>query len=224
MNSDVSADKRGSSPKREVKAVEKDSSESTEFPSVDKLLLTQSPDNAKGISYSPLNKEKDEIRLIKILPCTAQSSRVRCTLETVSLSSLTLEYQHFISVSSSTGRKRVVDWTNTHSSSSMETSDEEETMDKYTPTASSYRFTWGDYAALSYVWGDESQTESIILNNKEVLVRRNLEVALRAISSRPILKTNINYGLMRSVSINMTLKSGLTRLAGCETFMVMHAQ
>jgi len=41
------------------------------------------------------------------------------------------------------------------------------------------RFTWGDYASLSYVWGDESKTCRIIVNGHELKVTRNLEEALR---------------------------------------------
>jgi hypothetical protein len=112
MNSGSSASNGDSSLERKEKAIEEGPSESTGFPSA-KPLPTQSPENAIGISYSPLNKDQDEIRLIKILPYTTQSSHVCCTLETVSLTSLTPENRHFTSVSSSTGRKRVIGWTNT---------------------------------------------------------------------------------------------------------------
>jgi hypothetical protein len=42
------------------------------------------------------------------------------------------------------------------------------------------RFKWGNFAALSYVWGDESKTRMIIVNGCKMEVTRNLEQALRA--------------------------------------------
>ena len=43
----------------------------------------------------------------------------------------------------------------------------------------------GDYAALSYVWGDENKIGTIVVNGRETQVTRNLEVALRALCERP---------------------------------------
>jgi hypothetical protein len=133
--------------------------------------------------YSSLDEEEDEIRLINILPYVRRGSLVCCTLETVSLKSLTPEYREFMDASSTTGRKRVVDWTrlqdplNTGGFSQA-------TLNTSSPNNSSHRFTWGDYAALSYVWGDSWKTSHIVLNNQEIQVQRSLEIALHALSSR----------------------------------------
>lgn len=48
------------------------------------------------------------------------------------------------------------------------------------PTNAYQRFNWGDFAALSYFWGDESKTRMIIFNGCKMEVTRNLEQALRA--------------------------------------------
>jgi hypothetical protein len=54
----------------------------------------------------------------------------------------------------------------------------------HTPSSGCYRFAWGDYAALSYVWGDETKTRTIFVNEHEVAVTQNLEEALRAFRSQ----------------------------------------
>ncbi|ETS85955.1 hypothetical protein PFICI_03980 [Pestalotiopsis fici W106-1] len=48
-----------------------------------------------------------------------------------------------------------------------------------------HRFTWGDYGALSYTWGDQSDKVPIILDGHVVCVGRNLEAALRALCTDP---------------------------------------
>jgi hypothetical protein len=133
----------------------------------------------RDITYTDLVESSSQIRLINILPQDEGSPLVRCTLETVSLKSHTTDYHSFISSCTSAGRKRVIDWANLHPSPSTD-----DLMDGYTPTPSSYRFTWGDYAALSYVWGDPTHTSAIILDDRMILVGANLEIALRALSSR----------------------------------------
>lgn len=57
-------------------------------------------------------------------------------------------------------------------------------MERGSHPASSSRFNWGDYAALSYVWGDENVTKTILVNGEEREVTANLEEALRSIAVR----------------------------------------
>lgn len=47
------------------------------------------------------------------------------------------------------------------------------------PSEREYRFVWGDFAALSYTWGDACCTEIILLDGRETEVRTNLADALR---------------------------------------------
>jgi hypothetical protein len=44
---------------------------------------------------------------------------------------------------------------------------------------STFRYQWGDFAALSYVWGNPKRQKPIILNSNVVMVTENLEAALR---------------------------------------------
>lgn len=141
-----------------------------------------------AIPYSPLDEDLDEIRLINIFPPSGNSTLVRCNVEIVSLKDFTHEYQRFLSVSHSTARSKrdtMASWTHLHPPTTFGEILKPNLMDQHIPTKSNYRFTWGDYAALSYVWGDPSFTHQIIVNGQETRVGRNLEVALRALSTRP---------------------------------------
>ncbi|KUJ10846.1 HET-domain-containing protein [Mollisia scopiformis] len=136
--------------------------------------------------YSPLHEDQDEIRLISIQQSNSNSSLVRCEVVTVSLAALTPEYQAFLSTSvPNTGSKRDIKsrWARLHVQKPEDTS--EDIMDRHIPIKSNYRFTWGDYAALSYTWGDPTPTRQIVVNNQDVSVGQSLEIALRAISTRP---------------------------------------
>lgn len=46
-----------------------------------------------------------------------------------------------------------------------------------------WRYTWGDFVALSYVWGDSSVKREIYVNNTLVLVTANLEAALHELQN-----------------------------------------
>jgi hypothetical protein len=46
-------------------------------------------------------------------------------------------------------------------------------------------FLWGDYAALSHVWGEPTFTKEIVVCGLKVTVRSNLEIALRALLQGP---------------------------------------
>jgi hypothetical protein len=46
------------------------------------------------------------------------------------------------------------------------------------------RYSWGDYVALSYTWGDPTKTKEIFVNGKSVQVTVNLEHALRILRNK----------------------------------------
>ncbi|CZR69106.1 uncharacterized protein PAC_19007 [Phialocephala subalpina] len=143
---------------------------------------------ASAILYSPLNEDLDEIRLINILQPLGDSALVRCNVMTVSLKALTPEYQNFLSASGSTVRSKrdtMASWNRLHPPTTFSEILNSNLMDQYIPTKPNYRFTWGDYAALSYVWGNPGLTHRIIVNDQEMRVGANLEIALRALNTRP---------------------------------------
>jgi hypothetical protein len=132
--------------------------------------------------YIPLDKSKEEIRLITLLPSSRKSEIVRCTLETRSLKSLTQEYEFFLAEVDSppvSKSETIARWVNSRSPARRIFSANDEYIHINTPPRNCYRFTFGDYAALSYVWGDERQTRKIIVNDQEMQVTQNLEQALR---------------------------------------------
>jgi hypothetical protein len=45
------------------------------------------------------------------------------------------------------------------------------------------RFTWGDYTAISYMWGSLEDTKTITINGMPVTVRKNLAAALDCLRS-----------------------------------------
>ena len=139
-----------------------------------------------AIAYSPLNEENEEIRLITFVHGSGDTNLIHCNLETVSLKSYNAEYQSHISASSSTASKRHVltNWVHKRYPSRPLGKEDQNVMDNHIPAAADYRFLWGDYAALSYVWGDENATSRIVVNGQEIWVTRNLEVALRALNGR----------------------------------------
>jgi hypothetical protein len=142
---------------------------------------------ASSISYSPVNEIKDEIRLISFEGESRESSLVHCHLATVSLKSYTPAYRTYTSslTSRATKRKVLANWACVRCPVKPLASSEQDAMDSRIPMSGGYRFQWGDYAALSYVWGDENMTSTIVVNGRETQVTRNLEAALRVLRGRP---------------------------------------
>jgi hypothetical protein len=136
------------------------------------------------ISYSPLNEDQNEIRLISFVRESRESSLVHCNLVTISLKSYTPEYQTYASSLGSTATKRKVlaHWARIKFSTGGLANPDD--MNSRVPIPGAYRFQWGDYAALSYVWGDENATSTIVINGRQTPVTTNVEVALRALRGR----------------------------------------
>jgi hypothetical protein len=137
--------------------------------------------------YSPLDEDKEEIRLITFPRESRESGLVHCNLETVPLKPYSPEYQRYTTALNSRASKRRVlaTWTRARCLSRLSANQDQDAMDNRIPVTEGYRFPWGDYAALSYVWGDENSTSKIVVNGRETRVTRNLEVALRALRKRP---------------------------------------
>jgi len=138
-----------------------------------------------GLAYEPLDASKDEIRLLTLLPRsqntrTRRTDIIRCKLEKRSLISLTREYEaHVASLGSSSSNKHKSrrKWLEScpepnavNPALSSSTAGE--------PPTEHQRFVWGDYAALSYVWGNENRGCKIIVNDHEIEVTPNLAAAL----------------------------------------------
>ncbi|KAH8672888.1 heterokaryon incompatibility protein-domain-containing protein [Tricladium varicosporioides] len=133
------------------------------------------------MEYEPLNNANSEIRILQILPDNASSKignsvvyrdLVHCTLTNVSLNDYTTNSVKIIEASghsalngepyrSILANRGLLTW---HSDSA--------------------RWNWGDFAALSYTWGDPTPLRKIVLNGAIVEVRENMEAFLQQFRHR----------------------------------------
>lgn len=129
------------------------------------------------MSYFALDESLKQIRLISILSSQENESIVHCILDTVSLLDFRPAYADLVSSLPETRRKRsrLSNWMQFASTSNSV---------KQIPDEEAYRFNWGDYAALSYTWGDKNDTKPIKINDAEVQVTKNLESSLRSLRAR----------------------------------------
>ena len=135
--------------------------------------------------YTPLDEDRDEIRLLSIQP-QQESGLIICHLEKASLKAFSNSYRDFLSTLSSTGKSKrgvLVDWIDSRCQGGYTTSASSAQNSDQIPSQHYHRFIWGDFAALSYVWGEEHGIGKILVNGQEMQVTRNLEVALHHLSS-----------------------------------------
>lgn len=132
--------------------------------------------------YSPLNDADKEIRVLSLLPESRQTGIIHANLETYSLRAFTKEYQDFLSTECTglSRRKAAILWAQEETKPQPGQSTRLRPVHATKPPSRYYRFQWGDYATLSYVWGDEHSTVAIVLNGKLKRVTSNLAKALRA--------------------------------------------
>ncbi|KAF2681921.1 HET-domain-containing protein [Lentithecium fluviatile CBS 122367] len=131
--------------------------------------------------YTHLNLEQEEIRLLAILP-ESYSHDIRCHLATHSLKDLNPAYRAFLTENNLHCLRDpdvLEKWTQKHISPKLASLDPLKRVYATQPPSQLHRFAWGDFAALSYVWGDSKQTRSITVNERVMAVTINLERALR---------------------------------------------
>ena len=143
------------------------------------------------IQYKPLDASCNEIRVLSFEPSSRLddlSSRLdrilglslgplRLTLENISLDDFKSGYTTFRTVCPTQWSRNEVDnaWC--------------EQFEFGLGSASSEvfhtiaRFTWGDYTAISYIWGSPEDTKTITINGMPVAVGKNLAAALDCLRS-----------------------------------------
>ena len=142
-------------------------------------------------SYTPLSNPRDEIRLLTLLPTRfawklegedddEAQPIIECRLETFSLGDYFPPYMTWLD---SRGRDcnaklRSKQWHAYVRRWADENAKDEDERKSWAKTANN-RFKWGDYWALSYIWGDASKTQTILLNEAPFRVTENLHAALR---------------------------------------------
>jgi hypothetical protein len=140
------------------------------------------------MEYQPFQDEANEIRLITILPIegeATQSSQIRCRLEVVSFDEKfrSPAYKLYRSNTYPLAPGRIVtqdtleDWVEVLAP-----------LDDATTNLPEFRYTWGDYMALSYTWGDPSKIREILVNGRVMRVTENLEACLRVLRDKPYIQ------------------------------------
>ncbi|KAI0528336.1 heterokaryon incompatibility protein-domain-containing protein [Xylaria digitata] len=143
------------------------------------------------IPYKPLDACRNEIRVLSFEPPSTPddlNSRLdrilgpglgplRLTLEHVSLDDFKPEYTTFRTERPTQWSRSQVDdaWCEQFESEPGSTS-----SDMFRTIA---RFTWGDYTAISYMWGSPEDTKTITINGIPVTIGQNLAAALKCLRS-----------------------------------------
>ena len=153
------------------------------------------------MDYRPLDRSRDEIRLLSILPSLYDDQQlgvqseeqasdpqdlVQCQLLHYSLQEMrsgksSIDQPHHV-------EQPALNWNRGHSSS----------VNEHLTTC---RYSWCDYVALSYAWGDSSETRNILLNGYRKVVGRNLDSALRILRDKQPLKAGYKVWI-DALSIN----------------------
>jgi hypothetical protein len=126
------------------------------------------------MNFQKLDDAREEIRMLTILPSDDPSRSIHCELHTVSFSDYTPSYRSHISAHSfSMPQEALTSWI-----AGNPTSHHPSITD--TNNAKAGRFIWGDFAALSYTWGDPQDKHDITVNGHLIQVTSNLAAALLA--------------------------------------------
>jgi hypothetical protein len=162
--------------------------ESLYTPSVIGILFLVS--HLESMRYEPLNEAKKEIRVLGFPGLSSPVSTkdtIKCSIENVPLG----DSSHFQSHHGYPhNQKCPMVWdVFTKCVDLRDSTLEQTTLDKATDHGLSqnydqhrnYRYIWGDFEALSYTWGDQSDAREILENEIHRDVSRNLEEALRVL-------------------------------------------
>lgn len=167
----------------------------------------QRPEADPSVFYRPLGNNRERIRVLTILPADSArgSAQISCTLEQVDLKDWTSEYRAFrdglVEPDGTppvlSARARSLSWNAHnqiireeagHTESSIDLAQLQITDSIRFPEYCDQplenfgglhdRYTWGDFIALSYVWGDRTGEREIRLNDHPFQVGTNLYSAL----------------------------------------------
>jgi hypothetical protein len=152
------------------------------------------------MQYKPLDKD-NEIRVLNFIYLSSPGSvddLVRCSIENVSLE----RPLHFQTHQGYLRQNCPTVWDAfTKCVDLRDSTLEQTTLDKATSIRlseshhqpSNFRYTWGDFEALSYTWGDRGDARTILVNGTCREVPRNLEEALRALRDLQETRLGIRY-------------------------------
>lgn len=154
--------------------------------------------SANMFDYQPLTDE-NEIRLITLHPSSQPDDIVRCDIGHYVLSDLyhtSLYHDSLLSVNNSSTfspSQERSEWLGFSQGQQQQDLGEDwvdvgPLVDDATKHLPLFRYTWGDYLALSYTWGGLSETREIIVNGKSMRITVNLARALRVLRDKQYIK------------------------------------
>jgi hypothetical protein len=161
--------------------------------------------------YRPLDAGNDEIRLLHLLPLPEDEEerdapQIECTLHHLSIADFKEPYKIWLNHTASDSKFKSREWAdflpewakefgNFLTDAGREALIREERK----------RFTWGEYWALSYVWGDATaNTKSILVDGVSFNVTQNLYLALCRLVREPRHVIDGEYLWVDSVCINQS--------------------
>jgi hypothetical protein len=130
--------------------------------------------------YTGLDHSADEVRMITFITNHSQDDTLHCLLETFSWNDQVSAYREFNALGerqSQSDQQLLSSWIQLRGLKESTRT----IQSNASPQPCQYRFTWGDYATLSYVWGNDPATETIFVNGTEMNIRPNLAAALKSI-------------------------------------------
>ena len=144
--------------------------------------------------YETLKINLNEIRLVTLLPDksgNAASSPIRCRLDVVSLNDRSYSHtyrQHLRQSNDSEDRAIRNGWIQLSEANQQRDFPEwifvPSRGDDATTHLPDFRYSWGDFMALSYTWGDPTDVREIWVNNMPMQVTANIEACLRVLREK----------------------------------------
>ena len=123
------------------------------------------------MEYRALNVNEEEIRLISLVS-TPESTNLVADLSDNDFSDIVHCQLENFSLASS----KVVSNENTSDDSFLHRTQDESSLPLCRADSPKWRFSWGDYIALSYTWGNPTDKSTIVLNGHLTIVGANLKL------------------------------------------------
>lgn len=128
------------------------------------MALVQ-PEGRRSTSYSALNLDGNEIRLIEFHPTDNPDGPLECSVKTYSKLARNDSHKVLASGESQSTVRHLTAW-----------------------RASSHPYRWGNWLAMSHCWGDQAATETILVNGENLKISTNMAAGLRSISQLPAVR------------------------------------
>ncbi|CAO2653350.1 Nn.00g027610.m01.CDS01 [Neocucurbitaria sp. VM-36] len=138
------------------------------------------------MAYQPLDEKRNEIRVLQFATSGSGQGPIHLTLEHVSLDRLTNKYQRHLRNSSDDKDEKWLDaFTRTVDHRMGRPNGPNKPQYRGHTKSNEGRFSWGDFEALSYAWGERDTSHKVILNGVPKAVSATLDSGLRQMRRLP---------------------------------------